>query len=196
MTGRERIVKAATDLFERVGFESATMDEITEKAGVSKGLAYHHFSSKEELLSEIIELRLAEYERLIGAMKQEPSAARRLGILTDYMRTELEQDENKLRFMITTYVHPNGAKLIARAIRKDPMKAAGLLAEQARLLRDLGCPEPEAELPIFRATLQGIALLYLQNPEGYPLEDAIERFTLKYLHPGGIYVRNQRDLPS
>jgi AcrR family transcriptional regulator len=196
MTGRQRIVKAASDLFEKVGFESATMDEITLKAGVSKGLAYHHFSSKDALLAEIIELRLSEYDRLIGAMKKEPSAPRRLSILTGYLRDELLEEESKLRFLITTYIHPGANKLLRKAIEKDPARVAQLLDEQCRLLEDLGFKDAEAELPVFRATLQGIALLYLMNPEGYPLQEAIDRFITKYLNTRGTHVRNQRDLSS
>ncbi len=190
MTGRQRIVKAAADLFEKVGFESATMDEITLKAGVSKGLAYHHFSSKDELLSEIIELRLAEYDNLIGAMKREPDAKKRFSIMTNYLRDELLKEESKLRFLITTYIHPGANKLLRKAIAKDPARVAELLDEQCRLLGDLGFKDAEAELPVYRATLQGIALLYLMNPEGYPLQEAIDRFTTKYLDSRGAHVRH------
>src|SRR4051794_16374369 len=100
MNGRERIVAAATELFEKQGFESATMDEIAGKAGVSKGLAYHHYASKDELLAEITRQRVAEYDELIDALREEPGAERRLAILTGHLRRELLERESRQRFLL------------------------------------------------------------------------------------------------
>src|SRR5699024_3629475 len=47
---RERIIHASLLLFEKEGFHGATVKQIVEKAGTSKGGFYHHFSSKDELL--------------------------------------------------------------------------------------------------------------------------------------------------
>jgi AcrR family transcriptional regulator len=49
----ERIVAAAEELFAAQGFAKTTVDEIAAAAGVSKGLLYSHYVSKEELLSAV-----------------------------------------------------------------------------------------------------------------------------------------------
>lgn len=46
---RTRIIEAATEIFHLHGFSRVTMDEITEKLGMSKKTLYKHFSSKEDL---------------------------------------------------------------------------------------------------------------------------------------------------
>jgi AcrR family transcriptional regulator len=46
---RRRILTTALDLFRREGFDRATMRRIAEEAGVSLGLAYHYFPSKEAI---------------------------------------------------------------------------------------------------------------------------------------------------
>lgn len=48
-TNREDILRAAIEEFGRVGYESASTNEIVKKAKVSKGLLFHHFNNKEKL---------------------------------------------------------------------------------------------------------------------------------------------------
>ncbi|MFD8546303.1 ScbR family autoregulator-binding transcription factor [Streptomyces sp. NPDC059649] len=45
MRTRERILEAAGKVFDRYGFGEATISEIIEVAGVTKGAFYHHFKS-------------------------------------------------------------------------------------------------------------------------------------------------------
>jgi AcrR family transcriptional regulator len=49
----ERILAAAEHLFAAQGFAKTTVDEIAAAAGVSKGLVYDHYASKEDLLSAV-----------------------------------------------------------------------------------------------------------------------------------------------
>ena len=52
---RQKILDAAIDLFSEVGYASARLGEIIERAGMTKGALYHHFDSKEALATAIIE---------------------------------------------------------------------------------------------------------------------------------------------
>jgi AcrR family transcriptional regulator len=56
---RSELLDCAQALFFERGYERATINDIIDKAGVSKGGFYHHFSSKEEML-EALAARLAE----------------------------------------------------------------------------------------------------------------------------------------
>lgn len=53
METRETIFQAALDLMSQIGYEKMTIRTICQKANVSTGAFYHHFSSKEEVLKEI-----------------------------------------------------------------------------------------------------------------------------------------------
>ncbi|WP_354008123.1 TetR/AcrR family transcriptional regulator [Endozoicomonas lisbonensis] len=50
---RSSILEAATNEFKEKGFQGASMDRISERAGVSKRTVYNHFPSKEDLFSDI-----------------------------------------------------------------------------------------------------------------------------------------------
>ncbi|MCR9095765.1 MAG: TetR/AcrR family transcriptional regulator [bacterium] len=51
---RDRIVEAARVLFNRHGFESVTIDQVMESAGLTRGGFYNHFRSKEHLYGEAV----------------------------------------------------------------------------------------------------------------------------------------------
>ncbi|MFJ9829255.1 ScbR family autoregulator-binding transcription factor [Streptomyces sp. NPDC101160] len=51
---RQKIVLAAAELFDEVGYEAATISEVLKRCGVTKGALYFHFSSKEELAQEVL----------------------------------------------------------------------------------------------------------------------------------------------
>jgi len=51
---RERIVKAARDLFYTRGVRAVGVDEIAEAAGTNKMTLYRHFASKDELVAECL----------------------------------------------------------------------------------------------------------------------------------------------
>lgn len=51
---RERIVAAAALLFAKNGFLGASLADISASCGMSKGLIYHHFPTKEDILFAIM----------------------------------------------------------------------------------------------------------------------------------------------
>lgn len=62
---RDKILKAAYDLFDEKGYDETSYTEIAERAGVGYGTIYSHFSSKENLLLEhYLELIYWQAERL------------------------------------------------------------------------------------------------------------------------------------
>ncbi|MEP7454375.1 TetR/AcrR family transcriptional regulator [Phyllobacterium sp. SB3] len=50
---RQQILEGADRVFSTMGFDAASMNDITREAGVSKGTIYVYFDSKEELFMEL-----------------------------------------------------------------------------------------------------------------------------------------------
>jgi AcrR family transcriptional regulator len=62
---RELIVRTADDLFYRRGFERTSFADIADVVGISRGNFYHHFKTKDEILSEVIGLRAARTRQML-----------------------------------------------------------------------------------------------------------------------------------
>ena len=51
---REELLELALRLFMTVGYERASVEQITREAGVAKGTFYHYFASKQDLLEQLV----------------------------------------------------------------------------------------------------------------------------------------------
>jgi AcrR family transcriptional regulator len=58
---RKQIMEGATRVFMKLGFEAASMNDITREAGVSKGTIYVYFQNKEELFVAMVEQERAAF---------------------------------------------------------------------------------------------------------------------------------------
>jgi AcrR family transcriptional regulator len=70
---RERVLEAARDLFNDVGYDETTIRAIAERAGVSVGSVFTTFASKAEVLSHVMIARLdelyAEFNRVLPYLR-------------------------------------------------------------------------------------------------------------------------------
>src|ERR1700753_4470752 len=64
---RNQLLGAAREVFVAQGYHAAAMDDIAERAGVSKPVLYQHFPGKRELYLALLD---AESETLIAAVGQ------------------------------------------------------------------------------------------------------------------------------
>lgn len=70
---RRRVLEAAYELFESEGYEATTVRAIARRAEVSVGSVFTSFTSKAQILSEVMEARrsglYAEFERLLPHLR-------------------------------------------------------------------------------------------------------------------------------
>jgi AcrR family transcriptional regulator len=67
---RAQLLTAAQDVFASNGYHAAGMDEIAERAGVSKPVLYQHFPGKLELYMALLDMHVDELiRRVTGAME-------------------------------------------------------------------------------------------------------------------------------
>ncbi len=57
---RQRLLDAASRVFDREGYDMATVDQISSEAGASRPTFYAHFRDKEEVLSELMDGYIAK----------------------------------------------------------------------------------------------------------------------------------------
>jgi TetR/AcrR family transcriptional regulator, transcriptional repressor for nem operon len=64
-TTRDHIVEAADRLFYEQGYEKTSFSDVADAVGLSRGNFYHHFKSKDEMLNAVINLRLANTQKML-----------------------------------------------------------------------------------------------------------------------------------
>lgn len=103
---RERILDAALEVFGENGFESGSLRQVAERAGISQAGLLHHYPSKVALLSAVIERR--DERASVTSLAHSPGAHQIRGVL-DFARASAE-----LPFEIDLF-----AVLSAEATRPD-----------------------------------------------------------------------------
>lgn len=141
---RAVLLGAAQDIFAVNGYHATAMDEIAERAGVSKPVLYQHFPSKLELYLALVQTHVDELVRLVvDAIASTPDNKRRvraaIGAYFDFVDREgqafrlvFESDLRTEPAVQAAIDQANTAcaEAIARVISSD----AGLDERQARLL--------------------------------------------------------------
>ena len=116
---RDRIIDAAMELFSEHGYRGTSIIRIEQAAGLSPGAGgiYHHFPSKEALLTAGVERQLSRLAALrdirrlfadLGDMRTELTIAAR------YVLTELDQEAQLLRLLASEARH--GPRILTDAV--------------------------------------------------------------------------------
>ena len=64
-TTRDRIIEAADQLFYQKGYEHTSFSDIAGAVQISRGNFYYHFKTKDEILDAVINLRLANTQKML-----------------------------------------------------------------------------------------------------------------------------------
>lgn len=146
-----KILDTAMTLFANKGYESTTTEEIARKARVSKGLIYFYFSSKEEILTTLIESIFTEVSSEV------PPQLAPMQVI-EYMLAEFKRAmENPEWWKIATAVlfQTERKKAVRNILREKYLQYRTLLSEQ---FQKLGSPDPVDEARELLAILDGVAL--------------------------------------
>ena len=100
---RDALLKSALALFERLGYDATSVQQIVDDAGRTKGAFYHHFESKEDLLrglhDEFIDYQL-ERARAVIARDLPPDKTLRV-LVTEVLMEPLSIFKSE----ITVFLH-------------------------------------------------------------------------------------------
>lgn len=88
----EKILMSATKLFAHKTFFKTTIQDIADDAGISKGLTYRYFSSKEEIMNRLIEIAVPSFNEISELFKQPGSEKEVLIKGTRALLDNLKQD--------------------------------------------------------------------------------------------------------
>jgi AcrR family transcriptional regulator len=176
---RERLFRAALDLFARKGFAETTVEDITNAADLGKGTFFNYFPSKEHILLAFGEMQLGKLRAAAdeARTKNEPTRVflRSLGAR---MTQEPIRNPSIIRillqaFLSDTPVRESMMDLQARVIAVHT-EMIRLGQERGEIRNDL---PPEVLAHVFRQTIFGTLLIWSLYGDGSLLpriEDAFE----------------------
>ena len=117
---KERLLRVATRLFARHGFESTSVQDIVDAAGVTKGAMYHYYGSKDDLLYEVYhQLLTMQMSHLTDIVKGTGSAEERLrAAAIDVVESSLANLDDMIVFFRSLHMLPDDRQTRVRAERR------------------------------------------------------------------------------
>jgi AcrR family transcriptional regulator len=103
---RAALLEAAARVYARRGFDAATVDEVAEEAGFTKGAVYDHFGSRENLLLALLDERVAaQIAEQVALFDPTQGAGERPRVGADRWMDELRRDPDPFRLFVELWVH-------------------------------------------------------------------------------------------
>jgi len=160
---REKIQTAAMYLFAQKGLAATNVQEIADTAGISIGLLYRHYKTKEALFYELVEFALTGLKEISRRLQGDASPKAILESIVDEIYDDLANNEDFTNLLV----------LLTQAALagKEDSKVAGLLEQDFTMLQAMaGLIRRGQELGEFRSgdsfemsvfffsTIQGITI--------------------------------------
>lgn len=87
---KNRIFDSAIDLFNEMGFENTTIDNICKKAGVSTGLFYNYFDSKDQIIVDVYNTMDLDYVAVYNELPKNCDLFEKLFLMVNYIATSTQ----------------------------------------------------------------------------------------------------------
>lgn len=175
---RGRILRAASHVFARQGYNGATVDDVAAKAGLTKGAVYWHFTSKGELFLTLLEENMRRQHATLPAVVQRMAGIEGLTAILNESFQACRNQRDWPRLLLEFSASTRDAAVLSRLremyrIGNEIGTGATHIAQiEGRVSRDL---DPRAVSLLFEALLRGLLMTWLVDPEAVDAEDLIPK---------------------
>lgn len=177
---RTRILDSATQIFSQYGYTGATLDEIAQHAGMTKGAVYWHFSSKSDLYLALCERTLNQQlhqlpnqiEDILAA--SDPAEALASWLLSQFQVCKESPETPMLFLEFITSSRESAIRERLQASFSNGFEVIGSflqgLQERGLLAKDVS---PKSVAVMINSLSNGVILSWLVDPESVECDQLI-----------------------
>jgi AcrR family transcriptional regulator len=174
-TRRKQIMEAALELFASEGYSHCSISQLASHAGISKGLVYNYFESKEALLLAIIEEGMADIMTMMDPNHDgilDPEEVE--GFIRNTFKTMRDNTQFWMLFINVVLQPPVKEFLGGKPFSNMMEQFAPQILEY---FERMGYEDPYLEMLTFSAMIEGygILLAYLFPNEAFP-EETVQKY--------------------
>ena len=160
----------ALEAFANRGYAHTSVSYLAKQAGISKGLIYHYFDSKEAVLLGIFNMLMEQGHQIMMAWEG-LSGREKLKHTIDSSLQYIEHQSDIMRFMLSLALQPAVIADLEEVMISEKKKS---IARFTELFEELGYKDPEKEAFFAGAILDGAGFGYL-GLKDYPLQEIREK---------------------
>ena len=179
---KELIMDTALRLFAENGYVNTSISNIAKAASISKGLMYNYFKSKEELLVTVLNRGIDEIFGNFDLNKDGILEPEELEFFINDLFEVLKKERDLWKLYFQVALQPPVFKFFEPKIDELYKSMFSMLASY---FEKMGYGNPQAEMLLFGAMLDGIAIDYVLKPELFPVDlikqEIIKRYCRKQI---------------
>lgn len=174
---RAKIIDSAMVLFAQKGYATTNMRQVAKEAGVSTGLTYHYFDSKQSLLQAVFDNCMQILAEAFIPLLEIPAPNQRLIALLKIIFTQLENDKDFWLLFNVLRTQPTIAEILGEGLLFHTTHLRSLFVNA---LQEMEWQDPELESYYLYTLVEGAIQQYLLDPDNYPLQRIADRIIEPY----------------
>lgn len=183
---RDKIQLAAMQLFVQKGYGSTNVQEIADLAGISIGLLYRHYKTKEELFNELVEYSINGIKGVSDLFKQDDSPKKLIKEFVNVVYKDMVDGDElaNLLILMTQSIFSGSTYQIENEIKKqdtEMLNATSNLIKRGQEIGEFRSGNPYELAVFFYSTIQGLATMKVMLKDSFimPSPSIITAFLLK-----------------
>jgi len=168
------------EIFIEKGYHASAIDDIAKRAGVSKGLMYNYYKGKEELLAEMVNVRIEEITQVMQAAAALPSPSEQLKHIIEGALSNAKQHPSIYKFYLHLQTQPEKDELLSRYSQMLNDAMAEQFEVQCKIFDKFGIADSRMRSLLFSSTLHGTMLMMSTYPDGYPVEEMKDQIVRQF----------------
>ena len=165
---KKTILDSALKVFARDGYHNASISKISKHAGISKGLLYNYFESKEELLKILIGSLLDKEIDVLNQLLEKPFSDQSFTELIKLGTQILKQNPQQWLLYFTMSTQPEVMEIIQDKFTPERIQFADKILG---FYKEKGHKDPMLTAQYFSMTMAGFKLSFIMNPEHFPVDE-------------------------
>ena len=160
-------MNAALELFAREGYHSSSIARIAVCAGISKGLLYNYFKSKEDLLDSIMALGITKFHSILGQIQDELDTPEELMLYIHGGFEIIRREPEFYRLLFSVFFQPG----VMDASRNQYAETLEHLTRDISVyFAAKGDPNPVEKAMLLGNIIDGVGLHYFMSPDSVDLD--------------------------
>lgn len=169
---KTQIKRVALEIISEEGFQDTSISKIAKRAGISKGLMYNYYKSKEEMIREIIIEGIEELSVIFDPNKDGILTEEEARYFIDELFNMLKSNLHYWQLYFTVMLQP---KVMALVLDKFMETLTPFIQIVRNYFTHRGSENPEVDTRIMLALIDGICFHYILDPKNFPIDEIKER---------------------
>jgi AcrR family transcriptional regulator len=182
----EKILAAAREVFARKGM-AAKMSDVASEAGVSPGLAYHYFPSKEAIFLALVRQSIRSADELRGIVQQIPGTPRgRLKRIVTGMLERRRKDPEFFQFFYQAITSDTLPADLREQVKQQGLSMREIirgLVVEGQATGEIANDDPDKLVSALLACIDGLSRMVQLSPEDVEKQMPDARMILRILGP-------------